>query len=560
MVKKSIKKLLVGLAAVSAVNVYGSSTGGEAFSTSKNYFQPRAFSANLAREMLMEADQRHRDSEGWYGEFSATGAYQRSWTSENNVNSGSGSLSTNADVNAGYGLGSFPFWSGTNTMSVSSSTYQIAHPSTSFNVDGYQFGLGQVTAPGSITLNPLVYQAGADFMFIVGSSANEPCFFAKIKAPVGVYNINPQLTEVQATPAATYAAGELSLSTSTVAAPAATMTQALAGNLPGGETASGDFVPMQYGLINGDVSTGAKFGDIEMTAGYRFISNHDNSFSVAVRAAAPTGGEATGVYMLEPIFGRGGNWGLGGYIDGHVKLWEGNNENCFVMRFMANAMHLFNADTVRSYDLIANGVGSKYLLAANYSGGSYQGVIGNLINYTTLASTSSFGVEGDAAITFAYCGRGWSWDLGYEFWGRSAETLTITGDFANQVYAVLGNQGPGVVGGAAASLACQPLAQIYTASTPQVSSPATVNTFPTTQGEVVLATAQVNRVALDQLNVAAAQQSTSLTSKVFTKLTYEWIDSNYCPHLGVMGEFEFSTSQNNALPQWGVSLIGGVSF
>src|SRR3989339_253580 len=385
MVKKSMKKLFVGLAALSAVSL---SASADTLATSQNFFQPRAFSANLAREMLMEGS-KHRDANGWYGEFSATAAYQRSWGQ--NVSNSDGGAELADNVN---GLGVHPFWSGTNVMTIGTNA-------SSSDLDAYQFGLGTVTnyTDAAITLNPIVYQAGADFMFIVGSSANEPCFFAKLKAPVGVYNINPNLTEVEAT-AAVYAIGALDTTTATVADPAATMTQAFAGYLPEGQIAQGDFVPMQYGLIQGDQSSGARFGDIELTAGYRFISNDDNSLSIAVRAAAPTGGRAEGVYMMEPIFGRGGNWGLGGYVDGHVKLWQGNNDNSLQLKVMANAMHLFKADTVRSYDLTANGAGSKYLLVANYGDSAsttYLNSIANLINYSTLGSTSKFGVEGDAA-------------------------------------------------------------------------------------------------------------------------------------------------------------------
>ena len=99
---------------------------------------------------------------------------------------------------------------------------------------------------------------------------------------------------------------------------------------------------------------------------------------------------------------------------------------------------------------------------------------------------------------------------------------------------------------------CQPLATIN-ASLPSAAS----GSVP---AGVVAATSAANQVSLDQLNVEGAQQDTALTSKVFTKLTYEWIDSNYRPHLGVMGEFEISTSNNNALPQWAIAVMGGVSF
>ena len=548
MVKKSMKQLFVGLAAFSYAATMSASA--DVLSISKNFFQPRAFSANLAREMLMQGS-KHRDSEGWYGEFSATAVYQANWNQGNEQGSG---------VEVVNGLGTFPFWSGSNSMSLGTNgTSGVANG----DLDVYQFGLGPVTyaAGSSVTLNPAVYQAGADFMFVVGSSANEPCFYAKIKAPVGVYNINPQLSEAPLTfSAAQYAPGMLSVSTSNVSAPSANMQQAFAGNLVGGQSAlSGNFIPMQYGLINGDVSSGARFGDIEMTAGYRFISNEDNSFTVAVRAAAPTGNTAQGVYMIEPIFGRGGNWGLGGYLDGHVRVWEGNHENSMVLKFMANAMHLFSADTVRSFDLINNGAGSKYLLVGNFAGGIYNGSIQNLVNVSTLGCNSSFGVEGDAVVSFSYLARGWSWDLGYEFWGRSAESLEITGDFAANTYAVLGRQAVGLNSAETPMLAAEPYAQINlaAANTNQVQSGSTV---ATAQGQVVNATVAGNQVQLANFDVEAAEQAAAMTSKVFTKVTYEWVESDYRPHLGLMGELEISTSNNNALPQWSIALIGGVAF
>ena len=76
MVKKSMKKLFVGLAVLSTAGLCASSSAsGNTFSTSKGFFQPRPASANIAREMLMEPASKHRNSEGWYGEFSATAFY-----------------------------------------------------------------------------------------------------------------------------------------------------------------------------------------------------------------------------------------------------------------------------------------------------------------------------------------------------------------------------------------------------------------------------------------------------------------------------------------------------
>ncbi len=527
MVKKSMKKLFVGLAVLSAA-----STCQADVSLSKGFFQPRAASANLSREMMMEGLHK-RNSDHWYGEFAATGFYQRNWSQN--------TLDSDSDSNAN-GLGALPFWSGTNVMTVGVND-------GASSLDAYQFGLGDVSALGSITLDPVVYQAGADFMFIVGSSENEPGFYAAIKSAVGVYNIDPQLSEVAAT-AVEYAEGALAQTDAAVANPATSMAQAFAGNTSGGQSAQGDFLPMQYGLLAGQQSTGAKFGDIEMTMGYRFISNEHNSASIAVRAAAPTGGSAEGVYMLEPIFGRGGNWLLGGYADGHMRLWEGNDSS-LTARFMANAQHLFAAETMRSYDLTANGNGSRYLLVANYTDGAYNNQIQNLINVSTLASDSSFGVEGEVALSFTYAVKGWTVDLGYDFFGRSAETLEITGTLANN-FAILGRQGVGqIAAGDTATTLCQPTATI-------ASSDARVDAAA---GDVVDATVSTNRISgVDALNIEAAQQAASLSSKIFSKVAYEWTESDYAPHLGVMGEFEISNSNNNALPQWSVALVGGIAF
>jgi len=534
-----MKKIFVSLAAFSYAATICASAN--TLSQSKNFFQPRAFSANLAREMLLEGFE-DRESKGWYGTFSADAVFQRSWQ-ENNENYG---------ITKVNGLGAFPFWGGSNSMTVGTNDGTTT-------LDAYQFGLGNVLNPGTIILNPFVYQAGTDLMFTTASSTNYPCFFAKIKATLGIYHINTNLIEAEATPTP-YLQGQLSVSTSTVPViePAHTMTQAFTGQFAGGQAQhNGDFIPMQFGLINGDLSTGARFGDIELTAGYRYISEKDNAVSIAIRAGVPTGNKPLGILMLEPIFGRGGNWALGGYVDGLYHIWTGDNHNHFDIRFMANAMHLFSTNTVRSYDLIENGQGSKYLLVGNFANLNYNGQIQNLINVSTLDSTSSFAVEGDAAVTLRYVARSFSIDFGYEFWGRSAETLEISNnaDFAINTYAVLGRQQVGTnasaVTPATATLLCQPNATISSSVTPINSQ------TPATPVQTVSIS---NLLTLQDFDIPAAAQDTAMTSKFFTKLTYEWISSNHRPHLGAMAELEFSNSNNNALPQWAIALMGGVSF
>lgn len=530
--------ILLSLASITAANLTASSSDAP-LTTSKGFLQPRPSSGNIAREMLMEQSAKHKQTDNWYGQFSGTAFYERVWNQ-------------NSEFNA---LGAFPFWSGTNQMSIGNNTQSSTTlPLSLANVDAYQFGLGPVdpgTTAAGITLDPMVYQAGLDLMFIIGSSSLRSGFYAKAKVPLAIYNINYNLSEENPATAVAYSPGALSQSGFAVNDPAISMTQAFTGFKNEQQFASGDYTPMNFGLINNISTTLIKFGDVELTVGYNYISSNDNSFTIGARASAPTGNKATGVYMLEPIIGRGGNYGMGGYAAGHVHLWEGQDNNMLTFKIMADVMHLFETKTMRSYDLISAGQGSRYLLVANYAGGQYQSEIQNLINYTTLTSNSSFGIEGDIAAGFSYASHGWSFDAGYEFYGRSAELLEITGNFNNQTYAILGRQGVALsTDGSTPSTLCQPTATIGSSVARQDSA----------SGVVVDAVNPSNRISISDLNVTAAQQATYKTSKIFTKVAFEWEDTDYLPFFGLIGEFEWSQSSNNALPQWSLALVGGTSF
>ncbi len=559
MLHKSIKKLSITLAIFSIpCSIASSGLAMQGFSIGKSFFQPRPASANIAREMMMEPNAQRKDADNWYGNFAATPFFQHAWNENNVDNSGS---SHNGTLSA---LGAFAFWSGSNEMTVGTNINASTTASTTLaNLDAYQFGLGNLSVNSTaaiVELNPIVYQAGCDFMLIVGSNANGPGFFAKIKAPLAVYNINPQLSESNPLPAVAYPAGALALGATAITDPATSMTQAFAG-VKGNATEQGNYTPMQFGLIQGDLSTGAQFGDIEMTAGYRCINNQDKSLSIAIRASAPTGNKATGVYMLEPIVGHGGNWGLGGYAAGHVLLWEGSKDDSLTFKFMGDLLHLFNTKTMRSYDLTLNGPGSRYLLVADYQGNSYNNAIQNLINYTTLESESSFGAEGNIAVAFNYACHGWTLDAGYEFYGRSVEDLKITGAFADEAYAILGRQSIGFVAlPGTASQACQPGATIGSSVAALTGTTVPDITIVATGTTIGNALNPSNRIALTDLNIEGAEQDSYLTSKVFTKVAYEWENTNCVPFLGLLGEFEFSNSFNNALPQWGIALVGGIWF
>ncbi|MBP6869924.1 hypothetical protein KBC04_03520 [Candidatus Babeliales bacterium] len=507
-------------------------------SISANLFLGRAFSANIAREMLMTGPT-NQDSYDVNGFIVIDGAYQRMW-----------------DQNKTQGIGAYPFWSETNKMTVGSNE-------TNSNIDAYQFGLGPVTTTGSITLNPTIYQDGSDFMFYIRSKQYGHTVFAKIKSALSAMVVNPNLTESQAVTPVQYSGGAIYWPTSggfalpTNADPALSMIQAFGGNLAG-QSYQGNFRPMEYGLIDGQISSGAHLSDTEMTIGYQYIcSETDNTASLGMRVSAPTGNKPKGVHILEPITGRGGYWGLGFYLAGTYCLWHDEaNQSSLKLNFMSDGIHLFNADVIRSYDLIANGHGSKYLLVADYKNGIYQSSIQNLINLSTLESQSSFPFEGDAAVGLTYNRGGFSCDLGYEVWGRTKENLTITESFDNQRYAILGRQVVAVESNGASSTLCQPTATISSSIDALGGADAT-----NANGVAVDATIASNRIGNDSVfNTTITGQYSAVTSKLFTKIGYNWQDCSCSPYINLMGECEWSNISNNALPQWSIALMVGVSL
>jgi len=510
-------------------------------SVSANLFLGRGFSANIARELLMTPQVNPHSDGNLNGFFSATAVYQRAFNGDKTD-----------------GIGAYPFWSNINSMT-------IGDNSGDFNVDAYQFGLGPVSPTTStISLNPVVYQAGSDFMFYLGAKTQESGIFFKIKSAISCLSIDPNLTESNPVDAVPYPGGAISLppapTADTIPNPALSMTAAFMGG-----TAQGDYRPMVYGLIDGRQSTGAHFSDIEMTLGYNiFFSQAAHMIALGARVCAPTGNLPTGVYVLEPINGRGGYFGVGAYLAGSFLLYEGSQEDHKVLlNFMSNGMHLCTRNVMRSYDLTANGYGSKYLLVADYQNGIYQSSIQNLVNLSTIESASSFAFEGDAAIALQVIARNFSWDVGYNVWGRSAEQLTLDSrNFNSYRYAILGRQGIGLSGSgvdATPSNAAQPGATINSS----VAATTTVITSTdVVSGDTIgNATVAGNRISgVDAFNTIITGQYQAVSSKFFTKFGYTWKDSECCPFIGLIAEIESSNISNNALPQWALSLVGGVSL
>src|SRR5579885_139910 len=203
---------------------------------------------------------------------------------------------------------------------------------------------------------------------------------------------------------------------------------------------------------NGSLSkTGV--ADFELVLGYNVACTDDGYFGLNIRTAAPTGNHPCGEFLFEPIVGNGGSWQLGGGIDTHAVLWRGEHDNTLSFYLDANLTHLFKACQKRCFDLCGK-PNSRYMLAQRLttntvglagdtifgdttctdsnctpSDAQFDNEFSPVANLTMTKVKVSAAVQGDIALQFTYNnGNGFSYDLGYNFFGRSCEKICRVGN------------------------------------------------------------------------------------------------------------------------------------
>lgn len=550
-------------------------------STSKNTWLPRAFSSYSTRDIMQEKSlfQVESKRDQWNGTLSFATEYMQ------NFGSKCGSCKN---------LGAMPFWSGTNMMTVGDN-------SGDYDLDAYQFGLGNLTKdangkviPGNIMLDPKIQQVGTDFMLYFTQSKEERGFFFKLHAPLGAIMIDPRLKEpTPATPddALTF--------TQVTAAPASsTITYAWeAYPSPANRDQSvsdvflgrGDKLLLTYGKVASCKQTAVKIGDVSASVGYNVVAGEKGFLGVAFKATCPTVTTPACEYMLEPLFGRAGAWGVGGEVMGHYKAWTNEAETRYLdVWLQGEVLHLMpgRKPSYRSFDLKANGKGSRYMLVQQYIKTYALDAtdtvievtnptgIQHAINITTLPVISKIAVEGSLALMLDFHCHNWNLALGGEFWGRSGECLAIDCCNAPQSklndYAVVGRQvsnytidGQGPLD--PAPCYCEPLATISKSQNPVV----LVGTVPTVVTPATLPEGikdgriATNRIPVSYeaaLDIAGAAAAKAMTGKVTGQFGYTWSESAYTPSLSLFGGAEFTGNNNNAVQYWSAGIQGALNF
>lgn len=527
--------------------------------TSQNLWQPHAFSGYSSTNLIQIKDAYDQAVQGEANEerlfyISLAGQYMQSFGCNN--------------------LGILPFWSGTNTMTIGT------NDGTS-TLDAYQFGMGDVTTAGSITLSPKVQHFGVDAQWCYMQHATGRGVIAKIDAPLGAMRITSKLCEIPADLSNT-ADTQWTPPYPAVANRPQTLTEAFEGGTIAGNVLQSQVlhpIALYKGKIAGCCSqTAIRLADLSFSLGYNCINDDRGMFMLAAKVACPTGNVPTGDYALEPIFGRAGHWGLGAETSASYRIWH-NDESALRIWGQGEILHLTSGrkPSFRSFDLLLNGKGSKYLLLQFYAAqnpdleadpvnptGRVASFITQAVNVTTFPVISNIGVEGSFAFMLDYQRKNWNVGLGGEVWGRSRESLSI--DYCNALrygmvnlndYAVLGRQ-ISVNNDTDVTLTyCEPLAKINESVARQTTAD---NAFPDQVKDARIATNRIPQDVNQALDICGAQAPRTITGKVFGELGHTWRDHVHTPNIAVFGGAEFTDKNSTMINLWSVGLKGSIIF
>lgn len=510
---------------------------------SQNLWEPHSYANTGTRQILVlqELNLKKQNGKGWINVFGDATEYEQSFGKSCGK----------------YGLGALPFWSGTNSMTIGTNNGKS-------DLDAYQFGLGDALTEGKITLVPLIKQMGTTFYNYAMQSKNAPGVYIKAMLTYGAMYINPQVFEEPA-----------KLSTENIG---------LVGIYPQFpiryKTVHEAFhsgysyqTPLyRYGKISRCRSKYLGAGDACLVVGYNMIVKENAHMGVGAKFLYPMGNWYDGQFMLEPIFGGCGHAGLGIDISAHYSYYLDELHNSEISLWLQSEIqHLFpgRKPTLRSFDLAANGPGSKYLLIQRYlffGTGYIPDDLFPAINFTTQPVLSSFPVEGNCTAMVNYRYDNIDFGISAEVWGRSKEGLVIDDceskeyakepgyDYNLNNYAVVGRQ---IAYSEFPPYFCEPLARINKSVPVQTGG---INNFP---NEVKDASLGINRIPKDYalaLDIEGARIARIVTGKFTGQVGYTMLQTKNTLRLALYGGVELSPKASYTENLWSFGFVFAMQY
>ncbi len=376
--------------------------------------------------------------------------------------------------------------------------------------------------------------------------------------------------------------------------------------------------------------TKTRIAELTFTAGWNFLQQDDERYHLGIAActSAPTGNTPWGDYLFEPVIGNGHHWTFGGETNGHYTWQLGDTEQTLTLFGDIVAVHLFKAHQRRTFDLHGKPL-SRYMLAQKLGTNTnsvphlnptatppfppveFANVFIPLANLNTIDVDVSIGLQAECLAMLTYQNERFTWDLGYSFWGRTCDNISLTCAFASEienmpnVWALKGDafvigleDTPGLTPVRLAATQSDatihrgtnmPAVDFYTnpgidspelATSSSAGNPAVLGGFGFLSGQTHSSVPPVYLAPTDiHLNDARTHGA---SHKILTNFMYTWdAKQGWIPYLGFGGEAEFGTGNkqltndcckksctkpcdcpciNTSVSQWSFWIKGGIAF
>lgn len=381
------------------------------------------------------------------------------------------------------------------------------------------------------------------------------------------------------------------------------------------------FEELKFAKMSNKRLVRSRLAEIRTGFGWNFYAQHDYHGGFNLQLAAPTGLRPAGEFLFEPLVGNGHFWELGFGTSGHYTFWRNEQETSHCSIYIdVNITHLFKTRQTRVFDLKTGGTLSRYMLAMTMDSPAVnlQGITAiptaqfnndfiPVANITKLKVGVSIAVQADIVLMLNATVKNFSFDCGYNYWGRSTEniSLRLVESFTENRYALKGDAHvfgflPNTTTAttpAIALSATQDNATVHSGTNFSAPNPATNPNidFPQlaqTNPPIPLAPQNllyaqnlidtpINRIntsvppifiTMNDLDLDGPQTRGS-SSKLFTHISYTWNDKiEWQPYLGIGAEIEWghhgshncNPCKNNApqcsTSQWGIWIKTGATF
>jgi hypothetical protein len=298
---------------------------------------------------------------------------------------------------------------------------------------------------------------------------------------------------------------------------------------------------LAYAKINGKQgATG--IADVDLILGYNFCNELNYYFSLNVGVTVPTGNKSDGVWLFEPIVGNGFHWACGVGFDFGINLWEGDDQN-FKLSVASNYRYLFENKQVRTLGLKNFGNGTSDNERNVHEFGHYRrlanGPVGSHLesNYFVVYPAANIltrnvdvepGSQLDAIVSLSYINGGFVFDLGYNFFWKDTECVTLKDDIFT--YDSVGNL-------------VSVLHENYVLT-----------------GDVLAEQYMVagRFLTVDDIDPCSAATPSQMTHKVYAGIGYVFNSGEYPVQLCLAGHYEFAS--DDGIENWGIWGKFGIGF